>query len=122
MIHYDDRGGNYDFNSKSCNLFPRFVFLFFFFLTRVEIVLRIFDAIFFVSTLLHFIIEWNTCEISDKIFWKTMCEVIVKIIDTRVPFFFFYLTESFENFRFETFQRNKSVIRNDSNHLTRKIQ
>lgn len=52
-----------------------------------------------------------------------MCEVIVKIIDTRVPFFFFfYLTESFENFRFETFQRNKSVIRNDSNHLTRKIQ
>lgn len=57
MIHYDDRGGNYDFNSKSCNLFPRFVFLFFFFLTRVEIVLRIFDAIFFVSTLLHFTIR-----------------------------------------------------------------
>lgn len=35
-----------------------FFFLFFFFLTRVEIVLRIFDAIFFVSTsLLHFTIR-----------------------------------------------------------------
>lgn len=42
MIHYDDRGGNYDFNSKSCNLFStiRFFsfFFFFFFQHGVEIV------------------------------------------------------------------------------------
>ena len=41
MIHYDDRGGNYDFNSKSCNLFSTirfFSFFFFFFFPGVEIV------------------------------------------------------------------------------------
>lgn len=31
MIHYDDRGGNYDFNSKSCNLFSTIRFFSFFF-------------------------------------------------------------------------------------------
>lgn len=36
MIHYDDRGGNYDFNSKSCNLFSTIrVFSFFFFFSNM---------------------------------------------------------------------------------------